>query len=255
MMPVPPFMEEQRVGRARLPILNVLILSASVALFCGCNWLAGKKPPPPMDYGVETPYDGVKTLAVAPAINLSGSHDFDPLVVSDCLFSEMQQVHGLNVLPLNKTLMAMRRLGLHSIDDVSAAQHLAEAMGADGIVIAAVTAYDPYKPPMVGMVLQMYTPPGAPVKTEPARAMGAERNMEGMGDSERQPVSQVSAVFNATNQTVLKELQGFAAGRSDYDSGLQGDRYLYDSDAYMRFVCHAMIRRLLDVERDRVSDR
>ena len=70
----------------------------------------------------------------------------------------------------------------------------------------------------------------------------------------QQPASQVSAVFNSTNQTVRKELQVFAAGRSDYDSALAEQRFLMDSDWYMRFVCHAMIRRLMDVERERISD-
>ena len=32
-------------------------------------------------------------------------------------------------------------------------------------------------------------------------------------------------------------------------------RYLVDSDAYMRFVCHAMVRRLMEVERNRLIDR
>ena len=65
----------------------------------------------------------------------------------------------------------------------------------------------------------------------------------------------MSAVFNASNQTVLKELQVFAGGRTQYDSALSDHRFLLDSDAYMRFVAHAMIRRLMDVERTRSFDR
>jgi hypothetical protein len=71
----------------------------------------------------------------------------------------------------------------------------------------------------------------------------------------QQPASQVSAVFNSTNQSVLKELQVFARGRTQYDSPLADQKFLMDSDSYMRFVCHAMIRRLMDVERERASDR
>ena len=36
---------------------------------------------------------------------------------------------------------------------------------------------------------------------------------------------------------------------------LQQDQYLADSDAYMRFVCHAMVRRLMEVERTRLAGR
>ena len=237
----------------------------------GCaSWFGGgKAPPPPIEYSIYTPYISTHTIAVAPAINLSGSRDFDPLVVSDTLYAEMQQVENLNVLPLNKTLLAMQRLGIRSIDDVKTAQRLAEFLGADGLVIPAVTAYDPYNPPTVGMVLQLYTPPQAAPATLPAATTDSVRSNPdvvifatdvpaGPPPSPipaRQPVSQVAAVFNATNQSVLKELHVFAAGRTQYDSALANEKFLMDSDSYMRFVCHAMIRRLMDVERERVSDR
>jgi hypothetical protein len=204
---------------------------------------------------------------VAPAINYSGSRDFDPLVVSDTLFAELQQVQNLNVLPLNKTLLAMQRLGIRAIDDVATAQKLAQYLNADALVIPAVTAYDPYNPPTVGMVLQLYTPASSTaasvstthkpdtVRTNPDRVVFAADVPAAATPAPAQPVSQVAAVFNATNQSVLKELQVFAAGRTQYDSALTYQRFLMDSDLYMRFVCHAMVRRLMDVERERVSDR
>jgi hypothetical protein len=62
-------------------------------------------------------------------------------------------------------------------------------------------------------------------------------------------------MFNSSNQSVLRELRGFAAGRTEYDTALQEQKFLMDSDAYLRFVCNAMTRRLMDVERSRVADR
>src|SRR5205085_1394509 len=179
-------------------------------------------------------------LAIAPTINLSGTRDFDPLAVSDALFVELQQVHDLNVLPLNKTLMAMNRLGMRSIDDPRAAQKLADALGADALVIPAITSYDPYKPPTVGMILQLYTSPAAeaaavaalaaataaaPVKVETVRSNTGAMTVVAEtvpvaprppAAPARQPVAQVSAVFNANNQSVLRELRDFAIGRTQY---------------------------------------
>jgi hypothetical protein len=252
-------------------VIACLACAMFLAPFWGLAGCGGKKQPPPLEFAIHTPYSTVKTLALAPAINLSGSRDFDPLVVSDTLFAEMQQVEDLNVIPLNKTLIAMERLGIHSIEDPKTAQKLAEALGADGLVIPAVTAYDPYDPPTVGMILQMYTPvtppppqsslppprtyttlsnPGNPVVVADANPAGPS-----VAEPSGQPVSQVSAVFNGSNQTVLKELEVFASGRTRYDSAAQERQFLLDSDAYMRFVCHAMVRRLMDVERERLSDR
>jgi hypothetical protein len=197
-----------------------------------------------MEAPVTSPYPGVETIAIAPAINLSGSRDFDPLAVSDALYAELQQIPGLNVLPLNRTLFAMRQLGIKSLNDPAQVQKIAESLGAQGLIVPAVTAYDPYNPPVVGMILQMYT------VQEPGHV---EANSA--ATASRQPVSQAEAVFNATNQSVLRELRDFAQGRTQYDSALQDQKYLMDSDLYMRFVCHAMSRRLMEVERARVTGR
>ena len=229
----------------------VAVIRAVLVLGClsavgGCSFLTGEKkapPPPPIEYTERSPYRETRTLAVAPAINLSGSRDFDPYAVSDALFSELQQVAGLNVLPLNKTLMAMRRLGIRTIDHPAEARQLAAFLGADGLVVPAVTAYDPFNPPAMGLTLQMYLP--AP---PPAQGEKADPALD-------KPVSQASAVFNATNQSVLRELRDFARGRTQYDSALEEQKFLMDSDLYVRFVCHAMVRRLMEVERARVAGR
>jgi hypothetical protein len=229
---------------------------ASLALLCALSGWAGcsdkPKPPPPIEWSVDSPYSTTRTIAIGPAVNLAGNHDFDPLVVSDTLFGEMQQVQNLNVLPLNNTLIAMRKLGVHSIDDVQTAQTLAEMLGADGLVIPAITAYDPYKPPTVGMILQMYTPRSKVISADAARP-NAPTTSEGVAGVE--PVSQVNAVFPGNNQSVLAELRVYAQGRVEYGSALESERYIMDADAYMHFVCHSMVRRLMEVERTRVSDR
>jgi len=218
----------------RISFACTLALAAALAGCMGEN----KPAPPPIETFISSPYADVHTFAIAPAINLSGSRDFDQLAVSDSLFAELQQVSGLNVLPLNRTLFAMRQLGIRSIDDPAQAQKIAESLGANGLIVPAVTAYDPYNPPMIGMILQVYTPRKSP--TAPP---------------EKQPVSQAGAVFNATNQSVLRELRDFARGRTQVDSALGDQKFLMDSDLYLRFVSHAMVRRLMEVERARVSGR
>ena len=98
-------------------------------------------------------------------------------------------------------------------------------MGADGIVIAAVTAYDPYRPPTVGMSIQLYTGQALAVAGEPeARQIGgtALGGAGGPGAGETlgvaQPVAEAAAMFPANNQTVLAELRDYARGRTNYES-------------------------------------
>ncbi len=249
----------------KLLVLSLFTLAGAAGAGCSLSFFTGEKktPPAPLEYSIASPYPNVETIAIAPAINLSGSRDFDVLVVSDTLYEEMQQVPGLNVIPVNKTLIAMQRLGLRSIEDPAVAQRLAQFLGADGLVIPAVTAYDPYNPPKVGLILQLYTPPGSQLTALPHDDSPAAVSNPGsptivadvVAISDRQPISQVEGVFNSTNQSVLRELRLFAAGRTQYDSSYLDQRFLMDADSYMRFVCHAMIRRLMDVERQRLSDR
>lgn len=240
-------------------------LACGLALVVALGGIAGCSKPPaprPLEYSLLSPYRGMHTLAVAPAINVSGKREFDPLTVSDTMFTELQQVHGLTVLPVNKTIAAMQHLRLRSIDSPETAARIAEVMGADGLVIVAVTAYDPYLPPTVGMKLQLYTVRDADAPVDAAATQA--RRVDGSVIDPPVPAAQrpvrhlaatISAVFNSSNQSVRTELKDFARGRTEYDSALQEEKFLADADAYMRFVCHSMVRRLLEVERSRGADR
>jgi hypothetical protein len=236
-------------------------LALAALVLGGCE--EQQKKPPPLEYILYSPWPGVKTLAVAPALNLSPSRDFDPLVVSDHLFEELQQVRGFSVLPVNKTLAAMQRAGIAHVDSGVAAQRLAEILGVDGLIVPIVTAYDPYQPPMIGMTLQLYgteaarsnvqgPPSGTATEPMARQITGAplESTVPVAAPTEvrAEPVAEVSAVLNASNQTVLAELRDFARGRTNYESALQEDRFLADIDSYTRFVCHAMVRRLLELQ-------
>ena len=213
--------------------------------------------PQPRELSTASPYPDVWTYGVAPAQNLSGSTTVDVLKVSDTLFSELQQVQGLQVLPVNKTLRVMEKLGLRQIDSAATAQRVAAALGVDALVVPVITQYDPYRPPVVGMVLQLYTPPAVAASEPIARQITGEAldMPEEPAGPARQPVSQVEAVFNASNQSVLRELHMFALGRTDRESALAEDRYLVDQDAYLRFVAHVMVGRLMEVEQVRLTDR
>ena len=249
-------------GRTTVRLVLGIALAVVLGGMAGCS----KPPTPrPLEYSLVSPYRGMHTLAVAPAINVSGKREFDPLTVSDTMFVELQQVHGLTVLPVNKTIAAMQHLRVRSIDSPETAARIAQVMGADGLVIMAVTAYDPYMPPTVGMKVQLYTVRDADevVPVEPTTQV---RRMDGSmvdppapaateAGATRHLAATISAVFNSSNQSVRIELKDFARGRTDYDSALQEEKFLADADAYMRFVCHAMVRRLMEVERSRGADR
>ena len=49
------------------------------------------------------------TIAVAPALNLSGSRDFDPNTFADLMASELGYAEGIEVIPVNVPLSPMNR--------------------------------------------------------------------------------------------------------------------------------------------------
>ena len=94
----------------RRSALGALFLTlSSLAALTGCF---GEKPvpAPPLEYTLNTPYDGAQVIAIAPAINVSGSKDFDPLTVSDSMYGELQQV-GTTVLVASHDLPLVKRMG------------------------------------------------------------------------------------------------------------------------------------------------
>lgn len=267
------FMEERHVLGLRRLCAGILA-AVSVAALAGCNWIMPDpvKTPPPMEYVLMSPYPDAHVIAVAPAINMTGSRDFDTLVVSDTMFNELQQVGGLTVLPVNKTIAAMNALRLRSISTPEDAAAVAAYMHADAILMISVTAYDPYVPPTVGMMVQLYTVKDASDVVSPAAASEPilAHRADGSPIVDAQPAApppapvpaykkhlaaSISAVFNGANQTTRQEIRDYAQGRINYDSALGAERYIYDSDSFMKFVCHAMVHRLMEVERDRVAGR
>ncbi len=224
-----------KFGLGRCARACALLMFFLLPALAGCAHHNSVKP---LEYTLISPYGHVRTWAVAPVINLSGSRAFDPLRVSDELFEELQQVQNLNVLPVDKSLMAMQQLQMPMLTSAKSALQIAELLHADGIVVAAITAYNPYTPPTVGMDIQLYSVHGQRPGLAP------------------QPVAQVSAMFTAANRTVRMELRNFATGRSGADHTMGRRRYLVDIDAYMRFVCHAMAQRLLlQVQKARLNGR
>src|SRR3954468_14550492 len=59
-------------------------------------------------YGTEPslflPGSARQTWAIAPAVNLSGVTQVDPIIQADLLFGQVQQTGGLNVIPVNRVV-------------------------------------------------------------------------------------------------------------------------------------------------------
>src|SRR5262249_33110495 len=100
--------------------------------------------------------DGDVLWAVAPLANESGVSFVDATMVADQIVAKIDEVRGIACLPMNRTIAAMRARGMQMVTTPQPARGLAESRGVDGLIVGAITAYDPYDPPKLGMKLALF---------------------------------------------------------------------------------------------------
>lgn len=211
-----------------------------------------------------SPYPGAAgdfLWAVAPMANESGTTNADPLLVSDALVAQIQQTSGLDAIPVNRVIEAMRSLGINSIDSPASAVQVAQLLGADAVIAGSITAWDPYEPPKIGLALSLFVlrdemrAPGARTPGVDPRALQAAPTDYTLPtrSSPTTPVSSVAEHLDASNHEVLMRLRDYASGRHDPQSAMGWQRYQASMSLFTEFACHRLTERLLDAERIRVA--
>jgi hypothetical protein len=223
--------------------IGCLLLLAATAI--GCQT-------PPKPYGTEKqsflPGANRQIWAVAPAVNLSGQ-EVDPLLQADDLYEQLQQVHGLTVVPVNRVAQVFAALQIARVQSADQAALVCEQLGCDALVVPTVTIYDPYDPPKFGAALQVFRKdkrvmvPNVDVH-ELSRAATPPPG-EPLPPPQQAAFKQSVGMFDAANGTVRDRLNAFAAGRNDPNGPLAQREYLLCMDRYCGFVYHELIQDLL----------
>lgn len=227
--------------RSIITIAGLLFATA----FAGCG-------PESKPYGTEAqvflPGKQRQVWAVAPAVNLSGQQ-VDPLIQADDLFQQLQQVHGLTVIPVNRTAEVFAALHLSKIESPEQAALVCEQLGCDALVVPTVTIYDPYDPPKLGAALNLFrkdkttAPPNVDVHELSREATPPPTAV--LPAPQQAAFKQTVGMFDATNGTVREKLNSYADGRHDPVGPLGTREYLLNMDRYSGFVYHELIGDLL----------
>jgi hypothetical protein len=188
--------------------------------------------------------DGVR-VAVAPALNFSGSADFDPARVADLMASELSTFEGVAVIGVSRVLAILAEQGVDQILSPEHALDVCERLGADVILVFAVTEYNAYTP-VVGLAAQIYGPQASPSDWDPvatsrmARPFPVDRSTDA-----RRPQAQVQQVFNGHHEAVQKQVREYARSRDGHESPFGWRLYLESQQDYLRFCCFSLARELI----------
>jgi hypothetical protein len=204
-------------------------------LSAGCE-----APAPPKAVSIANQRFGAMRIAVAPALNQSGARVFDPVRIADLMASELSYVRGVEVIPVSRVLTALSDDQELVIKSPEHAQAVIERLGADGMLVFAVTEYEPYDPPIVGLAAQLYRAGERPMdgfdpiamsrRTIPFESSAPQAHLS--------PIAQKSTVFDARHDSLLRDVQKFAENRTGKDSPLGWREYVVDQQAFVRFCCH-----------------
>ena len=189
-------------------------------------------------------------VVIAPVLNLSNSSDWDPWTVTDMVASECQSFDGVAVIPPNRALAALGLMGKTGVETPQDALDLAAQFGADATIVAAITEYQPYDPPRVGVVMQWYSR-GNPTSAAGLDPVSASRQASDAGLASSAelnplaPVLQVQRVYDASDKSVQKDVRAYDRGRSGHESPYGWRVHLKSQEFFVRYCCWATIRSML----------
>lgn len=203
-------------------------------------------------YGIERqlhlPGQRVQVWAIAPAVNLSGISAVDPLLQADLVYQQLQAVHGVKVIPVNRVVEVYASLQITQAQSQEQAALVCDLLAADGLIVPAVTAYDPYNPPKLGASLQLFRRSGGYARPEGLDPRELAR-MASPGPTESLPSSpdllQVVGMYDAANGSVREKLASYADGRNDPVGPLGPKEYLVSMDRFCGFAYSDLIERLM----------
>ncbi len=195
---------------------------------------------------------GPMTIAVAPALNVSGSVEIDVNRAADVMAGELSYVDGIQVIPVNRVLAILGDQRKKFVESPGHALEIAKRLGADGVLVFAITEYDAYEPPIIGITAQVFGTrrDRGTVRFDPVSQsrLGSPWPGGGRGAS-LAPLAQAQRILDASHERVRSEIERFASSRNADESPLGWRKYVASQQLYLRFCCHETIRSLVTVDR------
>ena len=213
---------------------------------------------------VAAPYSAV--LAVAPFTNESGVSisSRDILEVSDKIVASLNETTGINgspdggwqAVPVDRTLSAMRQLGLDAIRTEAEARAVIETIPVDGLILGTITEWSPYDPPAFAANVLLLGHDHRLRSGFDASGLYGRTGDENGSQSDQKTGGVIPAVdlileLDAVNHRVRTAVRTYAESHSDVTGGFDPPEryYLMVYDRYLDFVANQVVRGLISRER------
>lgn len=191
---------------------------------------------------------GAMTIAVAPALNQSGSAALDVNRFADLMASELGHATDVRVIPLSRVLAVLSAQGKERVESPAHALELTRILGADAILIFAVTEYDPYDPPSIGITSQLFghvPGTGGGMADPVALSRRAAEGSEVRTGLPRGLLAEHQAVFDAGHRWTASDIRQFAIQRNAEGSPYGWRKFVVSQQQFIRYCCFATIRDML----------
>jgi len=231
-----------RIGRAADIAHRVSRVGFWVVLAAGCS--EHRKPAEALV--LANPTLGAVSIAVAPALNQSGSSAFDGNRIADLMAGELMHAERVSLVPVSRVLAVLASQGTDRIQSPAHATEIAARVGADAILVFAVTEYDPYDPPSMAISAQLYAATPRPAYGAPPGGGDETSTIAPRVAAGGHVLAQAQRRFDATHADVIDDIRDYAERRSSDRRPYGWRRYVVSQQHFIQYCCYATIRELLN---------
>lgn len=182
-----------------------------------------------------------------PVLNLSNRTGWDELQVTDMLAGELQSLPEFAVIPVDRVLATLASRGQDHARTAAEVRQVGRELGADWVLLAAVTEFDPYDPPRVGLTLQGYRTAwniveGGRLDPVAASRLAVDSPPAAAEEEADAPCLQSQVVLDAATQETRERLKDYASRRVGYESPFGWRVHAKSQQLFLRFSCHEAIQ-------------
>ena len=193
----------------------------------------------------------ISIVAVLPFTNLTSGSSFDGDEFGNILASELVKIAGVRVIrPAQIRAELQPGETLTSIND---ALSTGRRTRADAVLVCAVTDYDPYEPPKVGISVQFLR-----VAAQPLSSQDIDRLMQSSSwkrgplvmsrDKAGHGIAAFEEVYDSHEGRTRGDLAAYARKQTEGDSAFAHEReFLAVQSRYLQFVSSRVIQRAWEI--------